>query len=103
MNMEDVLTRIRKFRDERDWMQIHDAKNLAVSIVIEAAELLEHFQWKNKEQVEEYTAKNRDGISEERRDCACQSMRRLSSVIFPHDDVRLTTCACAAVGRPGQL
>lgn len=38
--MDDVLKKIRQFRDERDWMQFHDPKNLAVSIVIEAAELL---------------------------------------------------------------
>lgn len=36
-----------KFRKERDWGKHHSSKNLAVSIAIEAAELLEHFQWDN--------------------------------------------------------
>jgi len=68
--MEDVLTRIRKFRDDRDWMQFHDPKNLAVSIAIEAVELLELFQWKDKEQVDRYVADHKDGISDEIADVA---------------------------------
>lgn len=43
--MQKVIDQIRKFRDERDWMQFHDPKNLATSISIEAAELLALFQW----------------------------------------------------------
>ena len=38
-NMEEILDKIRAFRDERDWMKFHDPKNLAISIAIEAAEL----------------------------------------------------------------
>ncbi len=45
--MEDLIKRIIKFRDDRDWKQFHSPENLAKSIVIEAAELLEHFQWGN--------------------------------------------------------
>jgi len=37
---------VEKFRDERDWLKFHSPKNLAVSISIEAAEMLELFQWK---------------------------------------------------------
>ena len=44
MKME-TLERIRRFSDERDWDQFHSPANLAKSIVIEAAELLECFQW----------------------------------------------------------
>lgn len=43
--MEKLIERIRKFRDDRDWSQFHSPDNLAKSIVIEAAELLENFQW----------------------------------------------------------
>ncbi len=43
--IENLLQKIRQFRDERDWMQFHSPRNLAVSISLEAAELLEHFQW----------------------------------------------------------
>lgn len=43
--MEEIAKRLRKFRDERDWAQFHSPENLVKSIVIEAAELLENFQW----------------------------------------------------------
>jgi len=46
-DLDQLRTAIRTFRDERDWMQFHNPKNLACSIVIEAAELLECFQWKD--------------------------------------------------------
>ncbi|MCR4944987.1 MAG: nucleotide pyrophosphohydrolase [Clostridium sp.] len=46
MNQE-TINRIRKFSDDRDWDQFHAPANLAKSVVIEAAELLECFQWDN--------------------------------------------------------
>lgn len=46
--MEELRKEIIKFQTERDWKQFHTPENLAKSISIEAAELLEHFQW-NKE------------------------------------------------------
>ena len=42
---KDTIQRIRKFTEDRDWDQFHSPANLAKSIVIEAAELLECFQW----------------------------------------------------------
>ena len=42
---EKTIERIRKFTEDRDWDQFHSPANLAKSIVIEAAELLECFQW----------------------------------------------------------
>lgn len=68
--MEEVMQRIRAFRDERDWMQFHDPKNLAVSIVIESAELLEHFQWKDNAQVEKHIAENLSSVADEIADVA---------------------------------
>jgi NTP pyrophosphatase (non-canonical NTP hydrolase) len=68
--MEKVLARIRRFRDERDWMQFHDPKNLAVSLVIEAAELLEHFQWMDKTQAELHAAENKEAVADEIADVA---------------------------------
>lgn len=42
----DQLThRIREFTDARDWQQFHSPKNLAMALIVEAAELVEHFQW----------------------------------------------------------
>ena len=71
--MSDIKTitgKIKKFRDERDWMQFHDPKNMAVSIIIEASELLEHFQWKTKDEVEKYIVDNKNEIQEEIADIA---------------------------------
>ena len=68
--MEDLLTRIRRFRDERDWKQFHDPKSLAASIVIEAAELLEEFQWDDKAQAERRAAENRESVADEMADVA---------------------------------
>lgn len=41
----DLASKLLKFRDERDWKQFHNPKDLAISISLEAAELLEAFQW----------------------------------------------------------
>lgn len=43
---------VRNFRDARDWRQFHSPKNLSMSIAIEAAELMEHFQWLTLQQAE---------------------------------------------------
>lgn len=47
--MKKAIEEIRKFNEERDWDQFHTPVHLAKSIVIEAAELLECFQWSNDE------------------------------------------------------
>lgn len=48
----EIIELLRKFRDERDWKQFHDSKNLATAISIEAAELNELFLWKTVEESE---------------------------------------------------
>ena len=71
--MDDVrriIEKIKAFRDERDWMQFHDPKNMAVSIALEASELLEHFQWKDKNEVEQYLKENRENVQDEIADIA---------------------------------
>ncbi|MDD5129607.1 MAG: nucleotide pyrophosphohydrolase [Candidatus Omnitrophica bacterium] len=68
--IREITDKIKKFRDERDWMQFHDPKNMAVSIILEASELLEHFQWKTTEEVEQYIKQNRAEIKDEIADTA---------------------------------
>ncbi len=46
--LKDIM---KKFVDERDWQQYHQPKNLAMSISIEAAELMEHFQWFDQQRI----------------------------------------------------
>ena len=51
---QETIDRIRKFTEDRDWDQFHSPSNLAKSIVIEAAELLECFQWDDENFDEEH-------------------------------------------------
>lgn len=46
VGMQDLIEELRRFRDERDWGQFHTEKDLAISVSVEAAELLELFQWR---------------------------------------------------------
>jgi NTP pyrophosphatase (non-canonical NTP hydrolase) len=46
--VEHLIERLRRFRDERDWRQFHNAKDLAISVSVEAGELLELFQWRKE-------------------------------------------------------
>lgn len=69
-DVKRITEKIKEFRDERDWMQFHDSKNMAVSIILEASELLEHFQWKTVQEVEEYSKKNHGEIKDEIADIA---------------------------------
>ena len=46
--INDIIIKLKQFRDERDWEQFHDEKNLALALSIEASELNEHFLWKEK-------------------------------------------------------
>lgn len=63
--IEDLTHRIIAFRDARDWKQFHNPKDCAISLSLEAAEVLEHFQWKNKEEMDAYVKTNKIEISEE--------------------------------------
>jgi dCTP diphosphatase len=65
-----ILQKIRNFRDERDWMQFHNPKNLACSISIEAAELLELFQWKTPQESENLAKEKKEELSHELADIA---------------------------------
>jgi len=69
-DLKATIERIRAFRDARDWMQFHNPKNLACSIVIEAGELLELFQWKTAEESETLVQTRREEISQELADVA---------------------------------
>lgn len=64
-SLEQLTKNILKFRDERDWKQFHNPKDSAISLALEAAEVLEHFQWKNKEEVESYLRNHKDDVGEE--------------------------------------
>ena len=64
-NIDQLTKQITTFRDARDWKQFHNPKDLALSLVLEASEFMEHFQWKNKEEIEKYLETNKADIGEE--------------------------------------
>src|SRR3990167_8489368 len=64
-NLKEATKRIVAFRDARDWKQFHNPKDLALSMVLEASEVMEHFQWKSKEEIDVYIKTNKDEIGEE--------------------------------------
>ena len=61
-DIKEIIAELIKFRNERDWAQFHDTKNLATAISIEAAELNEIFLWKD---VKESDAVDKEKIKEE--------------------------------------
>jgi NTP pyrophosphatase (non-canonical NTP hydrolase) len=63
--IKKLTEEIIKFRDARDWKQFHNPKDLAISLSLEVAEVLEHFQWKTKKEVEEYLKQNKEHVAEE--------------------------------------
>lgn len=70
LSLAEIQAMIRRFRDERDWMQFHNPKNLAISISLEANELLEHFQWRSFEESEAHASEAREIIADEMADVA---------------------------------
>lgn len=64
-DLEEIQRKIIAFRNERDWAQFHDPKNLAEALSIEAGELLENFLWKTTEQSRNLTAEELKNVKEE--------------------------------------
>tara|TARA_B100002003_G_scaffold163604_1_gene151846 strand:- start:86 stop:478 length:393 start_codon:yes stop_codon:yes gene_type:complete len=64
-DIKKLIGEISNFRDVRDWKQFHNPKDCAISLSLEASEVLEHFQWKNPEEIKKYVETNKDEVSEE--------------------------------------
>lgn len=64
-DLQKLTKLITKFRDERDWKQFHNPKDMALSLVLEATEVMEHFQWKNQDEIIAYIKKSKKEIGEE--------------------------------------
>jgi len=66
--LNGIVDKLLAFRRERDWEQFHHPKDLAISVVLEAAELLEEFQWKGDAEVKRYLEEG--GLSRVREELA---------------------------------
>ena len=84
MTHMNTMDKINKFRDDRDWRQFHNEKDLAISICLEAAELLDLFQWKHPE---ETTANNLERIKEELADVLIYSHMMASNLDLDIDEI----------------
>lgn len=65
VELNDLQRQVIKFRDEREWQQFHNPKDLAISLVLEATEFLEHFQWKNEVEVKQHLKDKKADVMEE--------------------------------------
>lgn len=65
MTLKDFQQQINLFVTRRDWKQFHNPKDLALSLTLEATEVLEHFQWKNEQEIADYLKKNKKAVGEE--------------------------------------
>ena len=73
-SVEALKEEMRQFVAERDWQQFHSPKNLSMSIAIEAAELMEHFQWLTQPQSRELDGDSIKMVGEELADVLCYSL-----------------------------
>ena len=70
-NVQQLRDIVRQFVDERDWSQFHSPKNISMALAIEAAELMEHFQWISTEASRELDDQARAEAGEEVADVLC--------------------------------
>jgi dCTP diphosphatase len=64
-SLRQLIEKIIQFRNRRDWKQFHTPKDMAISLMLEAGEVAEHFQWKNRKEMDEYIRTNKEDIGEE--------------------------------------
>jgi len=72
--VDELREMVRQFVAERDWSQFHSPKNLSMSLAIEAAELMEHFQWLTIEQSREIDEPQKQEAGEEIADVLCYTL-----------------------------
>jgi dCTP diphosphatase len=66
--LDDLKKRLREFARERDWEQFHSPKNLSMALIVEAAELVEHFQWLTEDQSQKLPPKILGEVEQEMAD-----------------------------------
>ena len=64
-DLDELKQRLRTFAAERDWEQYHSPKNLAMALIVEAAELVEHFQWLTETQSQGLDPAKREQVAQE--------------------------------------
>ena len=93
---------MRNFVEERDWAQFHSPKNLSMSLAIEAAEVMEHFQWIDvaESRVRGQDSRHREAIGEELADVCCYLLSLANCLDIDLSDAVLDKLAKNAVKYP---
>lgn len=73
-SVKDLRDTVRQFVEERDWKQFHSPKNLSMALAIEAAELMEHFQWISPEESRDLDDSAKLEVGEELADVLCYAL-----------------------------
>lgn len=90
----ELRDRLRAFAAERDWEQFHSPKNLAMALIVEAGELVEHFQWLTENESRQPPAETRAKIEEELADVLLYLVRLADRL-----DIDLEQAAVAKIAR----
>lgn len=61
----ELRARVNHFVEERDWAQFHSPKNLAMAMIVEAAEVVEHFQWMTEQESRQLDAATKEKVGQE--------------------------------------
>ena len=77
-SIDNLSKEVDDFACERDWEQFHSPKNLAMALIVEAGELVEHFQWLNQQQSLDLDEKSRKAVAEEMADVLIYLVRMAS-------------------------
>jgi len=64
-DIKSLQEKIAKFVEERDWSQFHNPKDLAISLSLEASEVLEHFQWKSSQEMAQHVKDHKEDVEDE--------------------------------------
>lgn len=80
LTLGQLAQRLQTFADERQWAPFHSPKNLASALVVEAGELLEHFQWLTEAQSRELDAEQREAVALEMADVLLYLVQLSSSL-----------------------
>jgi len=64
-SLNELRMRVNTFVEERDWAQFHSPKNLAMAMIVEASEVVEHFQWMTEQESKNLNAETKEQVGQE--------------------------------------
>jgi NTP pyrophosphatase (non-canonical NTP hydrolase) len=102
-SLDDLKEQLRDFARERDWEQFHSPKNLAMALIVEAAELLEHFQWLTEAQSLSLETSKREPVAQELADVLLYLVRLADRLDIDLLDAAQRKIALNALKYPADL